>query len=278
VSWRIAAPVAVLVLLAACPRPRPAASRVAPALLELADLARREVPVPLPLASKTRRRLDELVERARAAVGARKDRSGVDRMVRLVFGELGYKREIDDRTVMPSLLPWVLQQRRGSCVGLGTLLLVLGEELGLPLEGVLVPGHFFVRYRGPDGTRSVELLKDGQEMPERWYRERYPLPRGNPLYLRGLRAEETLAVLRYNVANALRERGKLARAVEEYRLVVEVLPDFAEAQANLGLAFHKLRDYPRAEQAYRKAARANPGLAGLHHNFEQLYREWHRRD
>jgi regulator of sirC expression with transglutaminase-like and TPR domain len=278
VSWRLAAPLAAVLALLACPRPRTTPARLTPGFLELADLARREVPVPLPLASKTRRRFDELVERARAVVGPKKDRSSVDRLVRLLFVELGYKREIDDRTVMPSLLPWVLQQRRGSCVGLGTLFLALGEELGLPLEGVLVPGHFFVRYRGPDGTRSVELLKEGHEMAEGWYRERYPLPRDNPMYLRGLRPDETLAVLRYNVANALRERGRLARAVEEYRRVAAVLPDFAEAQANLGLACHKLRDFTGAEQAYRKAGRANPGLPGLHHNFQQLYREWHRRD
>ena len=281
-SWRLTRALAAFLLLlpAAC-RPRsaaPAASRLTPGLLELAEQARRELGARFSTRPRSESALAELAGRARRALGPKQDRSSLDRLGQLLFVELGYRREVDDRTLPPSLLPWVLEQRRGSCVGLGSLYLALGESLGLPLEGVLVPGHFFVRYRGADGPRGVELLKEGREMPENWYRERYQLPRDNSLYLRGLRPDETLAVLRFNLANALRERGKLARAVEEYRRVVEVLPDFAEAQANLGLCYHKLHDYPRAEQAYRRAGRAHPGLSGLHHNLEQLFREWHRHD
>ena len=54
---------------------------------------------------------------------------------------------VDGLTARHMLLPPVLQDRRGSCVGLGCLFLALADRLGLPAWGVLVPGHFFVQVR-----------------------------------------------------------------------------------------------------------------------------------
>ena len=51
----------------------------------------------------------------------------------------------------------MLAARRGSCLGLGAVVLMVAERMGLPLDGVRVPGHFFVRTRGPS-ARNVELV------------------------------------------------------------------------------------------------------------------------
>ena len=63
----------------------------------------------------------------------------------LLFVRLGFSREVDDTNLSFVLLPSVLRARRGSCVGLGVLFLVLAEALGQRASGVLMPGHFYVR-------------------------------------------------------------------------------------------------------------------------------------
>ncbi len=195
----------------------------------------------------------------------------VDVLNRHVFVQWGFRREVDDPSLRHMLLPGVLSRRRGSCLGLAGLYLSLGERLGLPLRGVLAPGHFFVRYDGAR-RRDVELLKQGRQMPRSWYVRKYEVPPKNPLYLRSLTPAETLAVFRFNLANGHRERGDLQAALADYRRVVAALPDFAEAQANLGLTLHRLGDRRAARAAYVRARAANPRLKGLDRNLRALGR------
>jgi regulator of sirC expression with transglutaminase-like and TPR domain len=189
----------------------------------------------------------------------------------LIFGSEGYRRVIDRKQIEAMLLPRVLADRRGSCLGLGGLYLALGETAGLTLAGVLVPGHFFVRQLDGHRTRDIELLKRGRQMPPSWYRRKYRVPESSNLYLRTLTPEESLEVLRFNLATPLRERGELASAAGHYRQVVARLPAFAEAQANLGLTYQLMGQRKRAEAAYEAAREANPRIEGLDENLRRLH-------
>src|SRR5690349_18568329 len=72
-----------------------------------------------------------------------------DALNAVVFDELDFKREVDSKDLRFMRLPSVLADRRGSCLGLAALYLALGERLGpghgFTVDGVMVPGHFFVR-------------------------------------------------------------------------------------------------------------------------------------
>jgi regulator of sirC expression with transglutaminase-like and TPR domain len=226
----------------------------------------------LPDRSETRRRLAEVVARARSRL-ARAGDHPVETLNRLIFDELGFHREVDDTSVRWMLLPAVLAEKRGSCLGLAGLYLSLSEHLDLPIRGVLVPDHFFVRHERGEKRRDLELLKRGKQMPRSWYLRKYRVPEDNPLYLRSLKARESLAVFRFNLANALREKGRHPQALALYKEVVAILPDFAEAQANLGLTYHRLGRLPRAERAYLRARAANEGLPGLQRNLDALRKQ-----
>ncbi len=221
--------------------------------------------------AEARRRLDRLSLRLRHALGTERSAGAIPILNRVIFEEEAYRREVDDKGLRYTLLPTVLDGRKGGCLGLSALYLVLGERLGIPLRGVLVPGHFFVRYVGRGGRRNVELLKKGRAMAARWYRRKYPAPVGNSLYLRtSLDTRQTLAVYRYNVANAYRRRRAWRKALALYRATVEVLPGFAEAQGNLGLTLAHLGDLDGASKAYRRAGEAYPNLPGLKRNVQAL--------
>ena len=242
-------------------------------LLDVAEEARRQLGVTMPPARETASRLTALAAAARRVVGDERGPAAVVELNEFFFGRAGFRREVADRDLRFSLLPRVLENRRGSCLGLAGLYLVLARRLGLPVNGVLVPGHFFLRLGEGPGHVNIELLRKGENMPEEWYRHRWQVPPAAGAYLRALEDDETLAVLHFNLGNEYRRRGHLRRALRHYRRAVEDFPDFAEAQASLGLVFQLLGQRRRALAAYRRALGLQPGLPGLQGNLAVLLEE-----
>jgi regulator of sirC expression with transglutaminase-like and TPR domain len=192
-------------------------------------------------------------------------------IVRALFEELGFVREVESTELRFVLLPSVLRERRGSCVGLGALYLALAESLGFEARGVLRPGHFYVRQQSPGAPRNVELLRRGEAMSDDWYEQRFPLPAGAPgYYARPLTTEQVLGVVEYNVGNERRRQERYVEAEAAYASAARRFPAFAEAHASLGAMQHLLGDLPRAAASYRIARQLNSGLAGLDANIALL--------
>jgi tetratricopeptide (TPR) repeat protein len=218
--------------------------------------------------------LELVSERVEAGLGA--GRGAAQVLPAVLFGELGFQREVDDPDLRFMRLPAVLASRRGNCYGLTALTLAIAERLG-PRHGfsaaaVLVPGHMFVRLADGAGAHNLELLRRGEEMPDAWYRQRYAVPPARA-YLRPLTAAELLAVFDYNRGNDLRPCGRLAEAAAAYQRAASAFPDLAEAHASLGLVRQLAGDLSGAMQAYQQARAANPALPGLEKNIALLREE-----
>jgi tetratricopeptide (TPR) repeat protein len=223
-------------------------------------------PVDSPRTLSELRRVARLVS-AEAAQGA----SRAEALNRTIFGTLGFVREVEDTSLRFVLLPSVLHGRRGSCVGLGTLYIALGEELGYHVEGVMVPGHFYVRVDEGTRKRNVELLRRGEEMPDEWYRVRFAAKEGGaPEYRRALTDREVLAVVEYDVGNERKREGRLLEARRAYLISSSLFPGLSEAHASLGATLHLLGDLPDALASYRAARIENPELPGVDRNIELL--------
>ena len=191
-----------------------------------------------------------------------------------LFGALGFVREVTDTDLSFVLLPSVLRGRRGSCVGLGSLYLALAELLGVPATGVMLPGHFYVRVIEGGRRRNVELLRRGEELPESWYRERYPIPGGAaPAYGRALSANEVRGVVEFDVGNERRRQGRILEARRAYQRATQHFPDFAEAHGSLGAVLHVLGQLDAAAETYDRAERTYPSLPGLRDNIALLRAE-----
>jgi tetratricopeptide (TPR) repeat protein len=192
----------------------------------------------------------------------------------LIFERLGFVREVEDTDLRFVLLPSVLRERRGSCVGLGTLYLALTEALAVRAHGVLRPGHFHVRLEEPGKHTNVELLRRGEFMPDSWYDHRFPVPGGAAReYGRPLTPNETLGVVEYNVGNQRRRERRIDDARQAYARAVGHFPDFAEAHASLGTALHLLGRLDEAAASYRTAKRVNPHLPHVEDNLSLLETE-----
>jgi regulator of sirC expression with transglutaminase-like and TPR domain len=190
---------------------------------------------------------------------------------RLIFEQRGFVREVTETDLRFVLLPGVLRDRRGSCVGLGSLYLALTEALGIPAHGVLRPGHFYVRLEHGARHTNVELLHRGEVMPDSWYEGRFPAAsQAGGEYGRALTAQESLGVVHYNVGNQRRRERRFEAARAAYARAVRQFPGFAEAHASLGAVLHLLGRVDDARSSYQVARRLNPQLPDLELNLSLL--------
>jgi tetratricopeptide (TPR) repeat protein len=218
--------------------------------------------------------LERLVDEAEREVERAPGRSRTVVLCELMFGRWGFVREVNDTSLAFVFLPSVLQRRRGSCVGLGTLFLVLTEALGWRASGVMMPGHFYVRAQEQGGPRNVELLRSGEAMPDAWYAERFPVPGGSaPEYARALSSAEVVGVVEYDVGNERRRQLRLPDARAAFVRAVRAFPGLAEAHASLGAVEQLLGNLGGAAESYQRAREANPHLPGVEQNLALLAAE-----
>src|SRR2546423_697767 len=79
------------------------------------------------------------------------------------------------------------------------------------------------------------------------------------------------AASRFNRAAELQRRGEWQAAAAEYRALLAVAPDYAEAQANLGVVLARLGRDEEAIAAYEAALRLNPQLTPIWLNLGILH-------
>jgi len=247
--------------------------------MSLSEEARIHLDAPVPPSGEVLGEWTRLRKEAVLRVGELKGEAAVAALSQFIFEEKGFVREVDDSDIRFMLLPWVIRHRKGSCLGLAGLYLVLARDLGLPIHGVLVPGHFFLRFQQKSSRANIELLRKGERMPDEWYRAKWPFEGQPEAYLRTLSDQETLAVFHFNLGNAHRKARHLDAAqhldyaIRNYQQAISLLDTFAEAHASLGLS-HQLRDDKQAaEKAYQRAKELQPGLPGLERNLAVLRKE-----
>ena len=65
-------------------------------------------------------------------------------------------------TLVETLLPeLVYAHKKGACLGVSLIILMLAEKLRCPIHGVLLPGHFFCRF--DDGNVSFNIEPNNQD-------------------------------------------------------------------------------------------------------------------
>ncbi|NIP99805.1 MAG: hypothetical protein GWM98_05015, partial [Nitrospinaceae bacterium] len=149
--------------------------------------------------------------------------SSPDELVRALtdtlHGEFGYRyTESVDAQGIPKnpdelFLHGLLQTGRGYCMNLSLLYLIVAERLDLPLYGVPLPNHFFVRY--DDGTTqiNIEATEKGALYPDRFYRERFNVPESSSYFMNNLGPRGTLGAYFSNVGMVYYRNQKPEEAV-----------------------------------------------------------------
>ncbi len=222
----------------------------------------------LPSASSFSHTLDTITMRLSSRLFMQNDpRARVSEIVTYIFEEQEVVFDRDDNDPRNMFPHTVLARQRGSCLGMSLLVLALAERLDVSMHGVLAPGHLFVRCRSGSTSFNVETIKKGESFEDSWYHERYDIKAGSRYeQLRSLSDREVIAVLLYNVGNALLERERYEEAVRRYELAVTGMPSYAEAWGNMGIALEALGEQERALEALEKARTLDPSLHNLSSN------------
>jgi regulator of sirC expression with transglutaminase-like and TPR domain len=96
--------------------------------------------------------LDRFAARARRALAAAPDEPPLGVVLRVLYGDLGFRGNSDDYyDPRNSFLNDVLDRRTGIPITLGVVLIEVCRRVGVEARGVSYPGHFLVRSPTPDG-------------------------------------------------------------------------------------------------------------------------------
>ena len=189
-----------------------------------------------------------------------------------LFDELNFRSVETADDPEDLFLHSVIDKKRGYCLSLSVLYLSIGERLGMPLYGVVVPGHFFVRYDDGHNQFNIETTSKGANAPDKHYLEKFKPPASQDgLYMKNLSKAETLGCFFNNLGNSYCEVGDIDSALMELERAVRINPSLAEAHNNLGnIYLHKGRARDAISEYY-KALKILDEDAKTHNNLGNAY-------
>jgi tetratricopeptide (TPR) repeat protein len=190
-----------------------------------------------------------------------------------LFNELGFKTISHANDPNDLFLHSVMDRRQGYCLSLSVLYLALGERLGLDLYGVVVPGHFFVRYDKGRLRFNIETTSNGASPPDAHYVAKFKVPesRWDSIYMKNLTKRQTIGCFFNNLGNVYSETGDVDTALTALERAVTINPGLSESRANLGnLYLQKGRAHDAVGQ-YQSALQLNPHDPKTYNNLANAY-------
>lgn len=143
------------------------------------------------------------------------------------------------------LLVTYLDTRRGNCVSMPILQLIVAEKLGLNVSLSTAPLHVFMRYTNPNNRRSIaiESTSGGHPAAEKAYFDKMGVTQrqvDNGIYLGVLTKRESIAVMASTVTEWLMSKGRYQDAIELTDVLLEYYPKDVSAVLWRGSAYGEL--------------------------------------
>jgi tetratricopeptide (TPR) repeat protein len=185
----------------------------------------------------------------------------------VVYADWGI--EFDTRDTAPeALLPHlVYKTKKGSCLGVSLIILMLAKKVKCPVFGVMLPGHFFCRYENGTARFNIEPNKTGINHPDAYYKDRYPVA-SNPWYdLHNLSKQETIGMFCYNAGTICLERAKNDPAIFYCRQAMRLLNYFPEASGNCALAYFRKGDIDTSLALFKELFSQHPDFVNCAANY-----------
>ncbi len=135
----------------------------------------------------------------------------------------------------------IMDTKKGSCVTMPLLYLVVAQRLGYPVYAVSVPWHFFVRYDDPKLIQqNIEATGGGGYVPDDEYKEVLQISERSiksGAYLRTKTNREYIADLVAHNAIYWSNKGDIKRAIRYLEKCVKVHPQSADIFETLGRTY-----------------------------------------
>jgi regulator of sirC expression with transglutaminase-like and TPR domain len=163
------------------------------------------------------------------------------------------------QVIRNKLLTTYIATRKGNCVSMPLLFILLGQKLGIDVSAALAPNHVFVKYQDTDGKQyNLETTSGAGFTRDAWMRQQNPMTDesiASGLYMRPLSKKETVGVMVTTLLEHLEEAGlneerlHLAQLTQQYspRDVSLILHEHSAALALVRTEFNG--KYARREDA-----------------------------
>lgn len=174
------------------------------------------------------------------------------------------------------LLSTYLATRKGNCVSMPLLFIILGQKLGLDVTAATAPEHIFVKYRDKTGTLyNIEATSGGGFARDVWLQQQMPMnpeALANGIYMQPLSKKETVVVIAGTLLEYYGQQGQEIRRIGLAKMVLKYYPKDISAMLHLSSAYYRLRqrnfvdkyptpnDIPVQEQPYFAELDKNIGL------------------
>jgi tetratricopeptide (TPR) repeat protein len=190
-----------------------------------------------------------------------------------LFQELGFKPISHANDPNDLFLHSVMDRRQGYCLSLSVLYLALAERLGLDLYGVVVPGHFFVRYDRGRVRFNIETTSNGASPPDEHYLKKFNVPAESrdSIYMKNLTKRQTLGCFFNNLGNVYSEIGDVKTAQVALERAVAINPGLSESRANLGNIYLQEGRATDSARQYQAALELNPNDPKTYNNLGNAY-------
>ncbi len=159
--------------------------------------------------------------------------------------------------VRNKLLSDYIQDRRGNCITMPFLFIILGQRLGLDVTPAMAPLHVFVKFTDDEGvTHNLEATSGAERARDQHYRDLLPITDAaisNGVFLTPLDAEQSVAVIAAVIVEELIAETRYHDAMAVADILIEHYPMFAYIMVKKATAsYHILRTefhekYPTAQ-------------------------------
>jgi len=182
-----------------------------------------------------------------------------------LFREQGFQGNIENYyDPRNSFLNEVLDRRTGIPITLSTIYMEVGRRLGVRLHGVGMPGHFLVKYVGPDQEIIVDPFHGGaivspadcQRILDRIHGGRVAF---EPRFLNPIGTRQILTRMLSNLKAIHFNQRAYARALSVVERLLMLDPRAANEIRDRGLLCCQLRRYPEAVADLEQYLRLVPG-------------------
>ena len=159
-----------------------------------------------------------------------------------------------------SFLNEVLDRKTGIPITLSVVYIEVGRRLGLPLVGVGFPGHFLVKYTGPNGDTVLDpflggIALDHQQLQHKlqtMYGEQNPLLGQIPQLLAPVSKKEILVRMLRNLKGVYLQKNDFPRALSVIERILLIAPDLAMEIRDRGAVHQRLGHLQAALQDFQR--------------------------
>ena len=159
-----------------------------------------------------------------------------------------YKYDFADplgTSIQNKLMPTYLKNRKGNCISMPFLFVILAEKLGLETTVATAPLHVFVKFKEPQTGKwlNLETTDIAQIVEDSFYREKSPMTDiaiKNGVYLQALSKKEAVTVMATVLSDHYAEQKQWQKVIDVSKLILKYYPKYAYAMLKLGNAYRGL--------------------------------------